>query len=57
MNDVVHVIVNDVIEAAMAQYPWDAGYRVDLYLAVAEALNDLADGLKEFEDSGPCAGT
>lgn len=45
----VEQIVANVIEEAVAQYPWDAGYRVDLYIAVADAISELADGLKEFE--------
>lgn len=56
--ELVNQIISKVIEEAMNQFPWDAGYRVDLYDAVAAGLTELADGLKEFDDeSGPCAGT
>lgn len=43
----VEQIISKVIDEAMNQYPWDAGYRVDLYRAVAIELFDLAHGLDE----------
>lgn len=47
MNDYTHGIISKVIDLAFAEYPWDAGYRIDIYRAVAEGLIELADGLEE----------
>lgn len=51
-------IIAETIDAATNQFPWDAGYRADLYRAVANGLIELADFL-DLEDPrrGPCAGT
>ena len=47
----VYEVVDYVIDAAMDEHPWDAGYRIDFYRRVAADLNELADGLEEEADS------
>lgn len=47
----VYEVVDYVIDSAMDEHPWDAGYRIDFYRRVAADLIELADGLEEEADS------
>ena len=47
----VYEMIDKIIDAAMDEHPWDAGYRIDFYRRVAADLIELADGLEEEADS------
>ena len=46
----VYEMIDRIIDFAMDEHPWDAGYRIDFYRRVAADLNELADGLEEEAD-------
>lgn len=48
----VYNSVEKVIDEAMDEYPWDAGFRIDFYRSVAADLLELAEGLEEDVNDG-----
>lgn len=35
-------LIENILEAAMDEWPWDAGYRADFYRSIATELLELA---------------